>query len=224
MNQVVQETTEAGAGAGARPKRAYDAQGSMADILAVATAEFAEKGLAGARIDEIAAATRTSKRMIYYHFGSKEGLDLAVLEESYRRIREIESQLHLEDLEPEDALRKLVAFTFDYQQDNEDFIRLVMNENMHRGEYLAQSKTIHQLNVPAINAVKSIYERGVKAKVFRRGVDPVDLHMSISALCFFNVANRHTFRLIFAGSLDTPAALRVRRDNIVEMIVRFVRK
>jgi AcrR family transcriptional regulator len=224
MNQVVQETTATGAADGARPKRAYDAQGSMADILAVATAEFAEKGLAGARIDEIAAATRTSKRMIYYHFGSKEGLYLAVLEESYRRIREIESQLHLEDLEPEDALRKLVAFTFDYQQDNEDFIRLVMNENMHRGEYLAQSKTIHQLNVPAINAVKRIYERGVKAKVFRRGVDPVDLHMSISALCFFNVANRHTFRLIFAGSLDTPAALRVRRDNIVEMIVRFVRK
>jgi len=207
-----------------RETRPYDAEKSLADILEVATAEFADKGLAGARIDEIAAATRTSKRMIYYHFGSKEGLYLAVLEESYRRIRAIESQLHLEDLEPEDALRKLVAFTFDYQQDNEDFIRLVMNENMHRGEYLAQSKTIHQLNVPAINAVKRIYERGVKAKVFRRGVDPVDLHMSISALCFFNVANRHTFRLIFAGSLDTPAALRVRRDNIVEMIVRFVRK
>ncbi len=121
-------------------------------------------------------------------------------------------------------MRKLVAFTFDYQQDNEDFIRLVMNENMHRGEYLAQSKTIRQLNLPAISAVKSIYERGVKAKVFRRGVDPIDLHMSISALCFFNVANRHTFNLIFAGSLGTPAALRARRDHIVEMVVRFVRK
>jgi AcrR family transcriptional regulator len=224
MNQVVQEPAARDGAAAGRQKRTYDAQGSMADILVVATAEFAEKGLSGARIDEIAAATRTSKRMIYYHFGSKEGLYLAVLEESYRRIREIEAQLNLEDLEPEDALRKLVAFTFDYQQDNEDFIRLVMNENMHRGEYLAQSKTIHQLNVPAIKAVKSIYERGVRAKVFRRGVDPVDLHMSISALCFFNVANRHTFSLIFAGALGTPSALRTRRDNIVEMIVRFVRK
>jgi len=208
----------------AKRPRIYDAEQSLADILKVATAEFAEKGLSGARIDEIAAATRTSKRMIYYHFSGKEGLYLAVLEESYRRIREIETQLHLEDLEPEDALRKLVAFTFDYQQDNEDFIRLVMTENIHRGEYLAQSKTIQDLNVPAISAVQTVYQRGVKAGVFRKNVDPVDLHMSISALCFFNVANRHTFALIFKRDLASPAALRARRDSIVEMIVRFVRK
>jgi len=208
----------------AKKPRVYDAEQSLADILKVATAEFAEKGLSGARIDEIAAATRTSKRMIYYHFSGKEGLYLAVLEESYRRIREIETQLHLEDLEPEDALRKLVAFTFDYQQDNEDFIRLVMTENIHRGEYLAQSKTIQDLNVPAISAVQTVYQRGVKAGVFRKNVDPVDLHMSISALCFFNVANRHTFALIFKRDLASPAALRARRDSIVEMIVRFVRK
>lgn len=205
-------------------KRIYDAGLSMADILRVATAEFAEKGLSGARIDDIAAATRTSKRMIYYHYGSKEGLYLAVLEASYQRIREIESHLDLEDLAPEDALRKLVAFTFDYQHDNEDFIRLVMNENMHRGEYLAQSKTIQQLNMPAISAVERVYERGVASKVFRRGLDPTDLHMSISALCFFNVANRHTFSLIFKRDLDSPSALTKRRDSIVEMITRFVRK
>jgi len=208
----------------AKRPRVYDAEQSLADILKVATAEFAEKGLSGARIDEIAAATRTSKRMIYYHFSGKEGLYLAVLEESYRRIREIETQLHLEDLEPEDALRKLVAFTFDYQQDNEDFIRLVMTENIHRGEYLAQSKTIQDLNVPAISAVQTVYQRGVKAGVFRKNVDPVDLHMSISALCFFDVANRHTFALIFKRDLTSPAAMRTRRDSIVEMIVRFVRK
>ena len=196
----------------------------MADILRVATAEFADKGLSGARIDEIAAATRTSKRMIYYHFGSKEGLYLAVLEASYERIRQIESQLNLEDLPPEDALRKLVAFTFDYQQDNEDFIRLVMNENIHRAEYLASSQTVQQKNVTAIDALRAIYERGVQAKVFRQGLDAVDLHMSISALCFFNVANRHTFSLIFRRDLSSPAALRARRDSIVEMIVRFVRK
>ncbi|CAN5146558.1 TetR/AcrR family transcriptional regulator [soil metagenome] len=214
MNELVQT----------KEKRGYDAELSMADILAVATAEFAEKGLAGARIDAIAAATRTSKRMIYYHFGSKEGLYLAVLEDSYRRIREIETRLNLEDLAPEDALRKLVAFTFDYQHENEDFIRLVMNENMHRGQYLAQSKTIHALNLPAIAAVRGVYKRGVKARVFRQDIDPIDLHMSISALCFFNVANRHTFALIFEQTPDSPAALRTRRDSIVEMIVRFVRK
>jgi AcrR family transcriptional regulator len=203
-------------------KRTYDAEGSMADILTVATAEFAEKGLAGARIDEIAAATRTSKRMIYYHFGSKEGLYLAVLEGAYRRIREIEARLELGGLAPEAALRKLVAFTFDYQQDHEDFIRLVMNENMHRGAYLAKSTAIGELNQPAISAVQSVYERGVKAGVFRRGIDPTDLHMSISALCFFNVANRHTFTLIFKGTLGSAAALRARRESIVEMVVRFV--
>jgi len=204
--------------------RPYDAEKSLADILEVATAEFADKGLAGARIDEIAAATRTSKRMIYYHFESKEALYIAVLEAAYRRIRAIEAELHLEDLAPEDALRKLVAFTFDYQHDNEPFIRLVMNENMHRGEYLARSSIIQDLNVPAIDAVSRVYQRGLDAGVFRRDVDPIDLHMSISALCFFNVANRHTFSLIFKRDLSEPAALRARRDSIVEMVVRFVRR
>ena len=122
----------------------------MANILEVATREFSDKGLAGARIDEIAAATRTSKRMIYYYFESKEGLYVAVLEEAYRRMRAIEAELHLEDLPPEDALRKLVGFTVDYQLANPDFIRLVMTENIHRGEFLAQSRAIQKLNVPAI--------------------------------------------------------------------------
>ena len=204
--------------------RTNDPDRTSADILAVATREFADKGLAGARIDEIAAATRTSKRMIYYYFGSKEGLYVAVLEDAYRRIRSIESELHLEDLPPEDALRKLVGFTYDYQLANPDFIRLVMTENIHRGEFLAQSKSIQQLNVPAIDAVKTVYERGVKAGVFRNDVDPVDLHMSISALSFFNVANRHTFGLIFKRDFDSPRAIGARRDSIVEMVVRYVRK
>ena len=204
--------------------RTNDPARTMADIIEVATHEFSEKGLAGARIDVIAEAMRTSKRMIYYYFGSKEALYIAVLEQAYRRIREIEAGLHLQDLAPEDALRKLVGFTVDYQLANPDFIRLVMNENIHRGEFLAQSKTIQQLNVPAINAVREVYERGVKAGVFRSGVDPVDMHMSISALSFFNVANRHTFALIFKRDLESPAAIVARRDSIIEMVVRSVRK
>jgi AcrR family transcriptional regulator len=162
--------------------------------------------------------------MIYYYFGSKEALYVAVLEEAYRRIRQIEADLHLEDLAPEDALRKLVGFTVDYQLANPDFIRLVMNENIHRGEFLGQSKMIQTLNVPAINAVRQVYERGVKAGVFRSGIDPVDLHMSISALSFFNVSNQHTFSLIFKRDLSSPAAIVARRDSIIEMVVRFVRK
>ena len=196
----------------------------MADILAVATREFADKGLAGARIDVIAKAMRTSKRMIYYYFGSKEGLYVAVLEEAYRRMRAIESDLHLDDLPPEDALRRLVGFTVDYQLANPDFIRLVMTENIHRGEYLRRSKAIQQLNMPAIDGLKRVLQRGLETGVFRSGIDPVDLHMSISALSVFNVANRHTFSLIFRRELDTPAAIVARRDSIMEMIVRFVRK
>ena len=196
----------------------------MADIIDVATREFSEKGLAGARIDVIAEAMRTSKRMIYYYFGSKEGLYVAVLEEAYRRIRAIESDLHLEDLAPEDALRRLVGFTVDYQLANPDFIRLVMTENIHRGEYLAQSKSIQKLNVPAIEGLRKVYERGLQAGVFRSGIDMIDLHMSISALSFFNTANRHTFSLIFKRDLESPAALIARRDSIIEMVVRFVRR
>ncbi len=215
---------KSGAGPAAREPRTNDPERTMADIIEVATHEFSEKGLAGARIDDIAEAMRTSKRMIYYYFGSKEGLYVAVLEAAYRRIRQIEADLHLEDLPPEDALRRLVAFTVDYQWESPDFIRLVMTENIHRGEYLGQSKAIQQLNVPAIEGLRRVYERGVAGGVFRPGLDPVDLHMSISALAFFNVANRHTFSLIFRRELDTPAARVARRDSIVEMLVRHVRR
>lgn len=208
----------------ATPPRTNDPERTMADILEVATREFSEKGLAGARIDVIADAMRTSKRMIYYYFGSKEGLYVAVLEEAYRRMREIEAGLHLEDLPPEDALRRLVAFTVDYQHAHPEFIRLVMTENIHRGEYLARSKLIQKLNVPAIEGLRSVLERGQKAGVFRAGIDPVDLHASISALSVFNVANKHTFSLIFRRDLDAPAALVARRENIVEMVVRFCRR
>ena len=196
----------------------------MADILEVAMREFADKGLAGARIDVIAEAMRTSKRMIYYYFGSKEGLYIAVLEEAYRRMRSIEADLHLEDLPPEDALRKLVGFTLDYQRAHPEFIRLVMTENIHRGEYLRRSSEIQQLNVPAIQGLRSVYERGVAAGVFRAGLDAVDLHMSISALSVFNIANRHTFSLIFQRDFDSPESIVARRDNVIEMIVRFVRR
>jgi AcrR family transcriptional regulator len=204
--------------------RTNDPARTMAGILEVATAEFANKGLSGGRIDEIAAATSTSKRMIYYYFGSKEGLYLAVLEEAYRRMRRIEAELHLDDLSPEQALRRLVEFTFDHHFGNQDYIRLVMSENMQRGEYLAQSKIIQELNVTAIQAIRQLYDRGVAEGVFRAGLDPIDIHASISALTFFNVSNQHTFGLIFKHDPAAAAARAARRGNIVEMIVRFVQR
>jgi hypothetical protein len=138
-------------------------------------------------------------------------------------MRAIESELHLENLEPEMALRRLVEFTFDHHFNNQDYIRLVMNENMARGAYLAQSKGIQELNVPAIAAIQELYARGVAQGVFRPGLDPIDLHASISALTFFNVSNQHTFGLIFKEGVYSNEALVTRRQNIVDMVVRFVR-
>ena len=211
------------AAAGTPPPRTNDPERTMADIVTVATREFADKGLAGARIDEIAAATRTSKRMIYYYFGSKEGLYIAVLEHAYQAIRDTEAALHLDDLAPEQALRELVGATVDYQLAHPEFTRLVMTENIHRGEFLAQSKAIRDLNLPAIDAIAKVYQRGCATGQFRPGLDPLDLHMSISALAVFNVANKHTFSLIFQRDPDLPAAVAARRSSIVEMVVRFVR-
>jgi AcrR family transcriptional regulator len=227
-------TARPGTGSGAKPAgrgvrkatkgvaRTNDPERTMADILEVATHEFSEHGLAGARIDAIADAMRESKRMIYYYFGSKEGLYLAVLENAYRRIRTIEAELHLEDLPPQQALSKLVAHTVDYQFGNPDFVRLVMNENILKGEYLARSKVIGKLNVPAIDRLREVYTRGVREGVFRSGLDAVDLHMTISALSFFNVANRHSFSQIFGRDTSLPAVIAARRQVIVDTVLRYV--
>jgi AcrR family transcriptional regulator len=162
--------------------------------------------------------------MIYYYFGSKEKLYIAVLEGAYASIRATEATLDLDHLPPEEALRTLVAFTFDYENSHPDFIHLVMNENMHMGRHLARSRTIRKLNLSVIDTIRRIYERGCAEGRFRPGLDPVDLHMSISALCFFNVANRHTFSLIFGRDMSSPKALAGRRADIAEMVLRHIRR
>src|SRR3569832_1679209 len=169
--------------------RAQDPEGTRRDILAVASKEFALSGLSGARIDEIAAQTKSSKRMIYYYFGDKEGLYLRALESAYKLVREGEAKLDTDDLPPMEALKRLVEFTFDHHHRHEEFIRMVMIENIHHGQYLERSDAIGNLNVTAIDHIARIYKRGVAGGVFRRGVDPVELHWAVSALCFFNVSN-----------------------------------
>jgi len=202
--------------------RTNDPDRTKANILEVATHEFSEKGLSGARIDEIAERTRTSKRMIYYYFESKEGLYRAVLEDSYRRIRSIEATLDLENKPPLEALAQHVRFTFDYQLGNQDFIRLVMVENIHHGEHIAQLSQTQQESMGAIQTLRGILERGKRDGVMRKDLDPIDVHMSISALCFFNVANRHTFSTIFKVDMASPAATAARRESVTEMILKFV--
>lgn len=203
-------------------KRAQDPDGTRRDILETASREFALNGLSGARIDEIAARTKSSKRMIYYYFGDKEGLYLRALEHAYREVRQGENQLDTAGLSPRDALRRLVEFTFDHHHEHEDFIRMVMIENIHHGQYLERSEVIHRLNVTAIDAMATIYERGVESGDFRPGLDPLELHWQVSALCFFNVSNRATFSKIFGrdmGASDEQARL---RESTVDMLLRYV--
>jgi AcrR family transcriptional regulator len=202
--------------------RTNDPERTRANIIEVATQEFSEKGLSGGRIDEIADRTHTSKRMIYYYFESKEGLYRTVLEDCYRRIRAIEATLDLKGKPPLQALGELVEFTFDYQQANPDFIRLVMVENIHHGEHIAQLDTLAAVNVPAIEVLRQICERGVADGVFRKDIDPLDLHLSISALCFFNVSNQHTLSAIFKIDPTAPATSRARRESVKAMILRSV--
>jgi AcrR family transcriptional regulator len=201
-----------------------DPEATRKNIIEIATEEFAEKGFNGARVDDIAARTNTSKRMIYYYFGDKEGLFVAVIEQAYGRIRQIEASLKLDHLESESALRTLVGFTFDYQNANEGFIRLVMVENIHRGVHLGRAGSLEELNRPVIAALRDIYQRGRAAGVFRDGIDEIDLHMSISALCFFNVANRATFSRIFQREMASPDALARRREIVIDTILRYVKK
>lgn len=233
MNEPVQKKVAPAHNSGATPAaakvraaapRTNDPERTKAEILRVAIQEFGEKGLAGARIDAIAAATHTSKRMIYYYFGSKDGLYLAALERSYSDVRDAELQLHLDDMDPETALRCLVTVMFDHHLNNENYIRIVMSENMNRGRYLAQSATIQGLNRPAITLLRKIYDRGVADGIFRPGLDATDIHASIAALNFFNVSNHHTFGLIFKQDNRSPAYAAKRRENIVQMILRYVRK
>jgi AcrR family transcriptional regulator len=202
--------------------RTQDPEGTRQNIVEIASEEFALNGLSGARIDEIAARTRASKRMIYYYFGGKEGLYLAALENAYRTVREGEGQLDIEHLPPLAALKRLVEFTFDHHQQHESFIRMVMIENIHHAEYLDRSRTIRQLNVTAIDHIKKLYAKGVKEGLFRRNLDPIELHWQISALCFFNVSNRATFSKIFGRDFGAADAQTSLRKNVVDMIVRYV--
>ncbi len=221
----VKAMAEDGQGGGAPPRvrRKNDPEGTKANILDVATQEFATHGFSGARVDEIAEKTKTSKRMIYYYFGSKEGLYIAVLERAYRGIRRVEDELHLDDLDPETALRRLIESTFDYDQANPDFIRLVSIENIHRAENMQQSASIRALNISIIDTIARIVERGAALGIFRTGVDPVDLHMLISAFCFFHVSNRYTFGMIFRRDLSDAELKQRHRRMICDSVVSYLR-
>jgi TetR/AcrR family transcriptional regulator len=206
----------------AAPARQRDAVRTRSEILEVATREFAEHGLAGARVDEIAARTRTTKRMIYYYFGGKEQLYIEVLEAAYARIRSVEREVDVEHLDPREAIRRLAELTFDHHDAHPEFIRLVSIENIHHAEHMRKSKRLANLNHPAIALIERILERGHAEQLFRSDVDPIDVHMVISSFCVFRVANRHTFRTLFERDLTDPDRRDHYRRMLGDMVVDYL--
>jgi len=203
-------------------ERRRDAARTRADLLAVATTEFADHGFSGARVDEIAARTRTTKRMIYYYFGSKRGLYLAVLEHAYAGIRVLEAQLEVEHLDPARAMRALAELTFDHHESHPDFVRLVAIENIHRAEHLRTSEALAGLAAPAVDVLGGILERGHAAGLFRADVDALDVHMVISAFCIFRLANRHTFQAVFDRDLLDPDRRAHYRRMVGDLVLEYL--
>ena len=194
------------------------------NILQVARAVFARHGLSGARMDEIARSTRTSKRMIYYYFSDKETLYQAVLEDAYAGVRHAEDALDLGKLHPVAALRELAEFTFEHHRHAPDFVRLVMIENIHEGEHMSRLKSISGQNSSAISLLEDIYRRGVEMGLFRRGLSAPELHWHISAASVFNVSNRATFSHIFGDDLFTERGQQKLRRQVGDMILGLVMK
>ncbi|MBK0024416.1 TetR family transcriptional regulator [Ochrobactrum sp. S46] len=206
-----------------RPARKNDPDATKQNILDVATKEFVDAGFSGARVDAIAERTRTSKRMLYYYFGNKEGLYLAVLEQAYSKIRKLENTLNLSHLEPDAAMRSLVTNTFDHDDANPDFVQLVSIENIHRAEHLKNSELLLAASSGVIHLITDILERGEATGVFTRKIDPVDLHQMISAQCFFRVSNRHTFGAIFGRDLMAEDVRARHREMVADLILAYLK-
>ncbi|MCH8561586.1 TetR family transcriptional regulator [Nesterenkonia sp. DZ6] len=203
------------------PARQRDAVRTRAEVLAVATEAFADDGYSGARIDEIARRTRTTKRMIYYYFGGKEQLYLAVLENAYRGIREAEQSLHVDEMQPIDALRQLAELTYEHHLRNTAFIRLVSIENIHRGKYIRKLESLGDIGQPAVTILDRIIAEGKKQDAFREEVNALDLHLLISSYCVFQVANRYTFSYLFDADFTTEARQEHMRRFIGDVVVAW---
>jgi AcrR family transcriptional regulator len=204
--------------------RSRDADRSQQSILNAARVEFAEHGLGGARVDRIAERAGLNKRLIYYYFENKDGLFLAVLEDTYMSIREAEKQLHLTDLAPAEAIRRLTEFTWDYYIAHPEFLTLLNSENLHRAQHLEGSARIREMNSPLIQTLGEILERGRIEGVFRGGVDPMQLYISIAGLAYFYLSNNHTLSAIFGRNLMSARARSERLSHITEVILGYVLK
>lgn len=200
-----------------------DASATKKRILTAAKNEFSKKGLGGARIDEIALKSKANKRMIYHYFGNKEALFLKTLEDAYIDIRGAEQSLNLIELDPEEALIKLVKFTWNYYLKNPEFITLVNSENLHKGKHLKKSKIIEDISNKFVSMVGAILDKGVASGQFRSGIDPVQLNITIAAIGYYYLTNRHTGAIVYQRELDNVEAYNERLNFNIETILRLVK-
>lgn len=204
--------------------RLRDADKSQLVILAAAMDEFAQYGYAGGRVDRIAERADINKRLIYYYFGNKDDLFLAVLERTYADIRAAEQALHLDEMDPVQAIRQLVSFTWHYYLEHPEFIALLNSENLHQAMHLKQSTRIQEMNSPLVAMLADVLERGRKQDLFRDGVDPIQLYISIASICYFYLSNNPTLSTIFGRDLRAPKALAQRLSHMKEMVLGYVLK
>lgn len=205
-----------------RPRRPHAVARELAinQILDIATQEFVDKGLAGARIDEIAG--RATKRKIYYYFEGKDDLYRAVLARAYRRMRESEGRVDTEKGTAADALRRLIEHDVRYHSQHPELVRLVMNENICRAEHLKQIKDLPKGNSQVIELLRQLIARGETDGSFRKGIDPVKLHMNITALSFYNVSNQFTFAHNFGVDMSSREAVARRAREAADIILAWV--
>jgi TetR/AcrR family transcriptional regulator len=207
---------------GTRPQR-RDPAGTRNKLLTAARREFADRGLAGARVDDIAARAGVNKQLVYHYFGDKDALYLAVLEWVYEEIREQERKLNLEGLPPEQAIRKLVGSSFDHLAAHPDFIVLLNDENRGGARHVRHSRKLEAMHSPLVSMVSKILNQGVRAGIFRRGINPVHLYISIAGLSYFFFSNTPTLSAIFGKDLSSLAAKRARRRHVVDLVLQALR-
>jgi AcrR family transcriptional regulator len=191
-------------------------------ILEAARSEFCQHGFNGARVERISRKSKTNMRMIYHYFNNKEGLYLAVLESMYGEIRNQEKQLDLAHADPLEGIRKLILFTFDFFAARREFIALISNENILKGKYLKRLPSIQATTVPLVGAIRDLLVRGARQGIFRSGVDPVQLYVSIVAQSQVHISNRYTLSVLFNKDLTDSDWLAERRTHALEMVIDYL--
>ena len=207
---------------GKKPQR-RNPEATRKKLLTAARREFANSGLAGARVDEIAARAGVNKQLVYHYFGDKDALYLAVLEWVYEEIRTQERNLNLTGLPPREAIRKLIESSFDHLAAHPDFILLLNDENRGGARHVRGSRRLEEMHSPLVSMVSKILSEGVREGVFRKGINPVHLYISIAGLSYFFFSNTPTLSAIFGKDLASPTARRARRKHVVDLVLQALR-